>query len=226
MKKSVLFILGLIIILIVAGTVLWVNVWHKDKNNNQGFFANLPIVSDLKSTEIKGEQFQSEHGYQCTIPKDFNLSSLEENQKISLTESKAVAISKNPHKGAYPLNYRANIAIYIYYPDDDLFTSGEFDLVSVNDFLIQKDNLLEGDEEIVKPLEQEYQDIELDGQKGKEHFFSAATNQGNVFAENNLLFKVNNIIYAVSFHDLGNEAEVNRNLETFKQFYQQFKFTK
>ena len=206
MKKIILVIGGLIIVLIVVGMVLWMNVWYKDKDNNEGFFTNLPIVSDLKSAGEKKEKFTSEHGFQFLIPKGFNLSNLEENQRISLKESKAIAIIKNPNKGAYPLNYRANIAVYVYYPNDDLFVGGGFDLVSVNDFLIQKDNLLEGDEEIAKPLKQEYRDLEINSKKGKEHFFLASTNKGNVFLENNLLFKVSNIIYAISFHDLGNET--------------------
>ena len=227
--KLIGIIAGMVIIvfIVVLVAVLFrTNLLERNQEDSKGLVDNqLPSVEERQGNEGSGTQSKLDNrkGYSCLIPLGWNVSSAEEDKDIPLEQSKAVAISKDPYRGVYPLNYHANIAIYVYDSSDDLFAEGGFDLESINGFLSQKDELLENGEEIVERLDVQYRDTVLDGIKGKEYFTSSKTNKGNLFLESNCLIKVGNRIYSLSFHDLGSRAEANQNLAVFQEFCRGFK---
>ena len=216
----------IVFIVVLVVVLLRTNLLERNQEDSKELVDNqLPSVEGRQGSEGSEAQdkLDSRKGYSCLIPLGWNVNSVEEDKNISLEQSKAVAISKDPHQGVYPLNYHANIAIYVYDLSDDLFAEGGFDLESIDGFLSQKDELLENGEEIVERLDVQYRDTVLDGIKGKEYFTSSKTNKGNLFLESNCLIKVGNRIYSLSFHDLGSGAETNQNLAVFQEFCRGFK---
>jgi hypothetical protein len=215
---AIIFVVTLSILVITKRDVFT----DSSKDGDQG--SNLPTVTEKSMEELAASnKINHKEGYQFTIPKGWNLVNIEEDQAIPLDESKALAVVKPPNSEAYPLNYSANIAIYVYNKTDDLFENGGFDLESVNDFLIQKDILIDDDEEITEQLDVDFRKGKLGGVAGNEYLFNAETNQSNIFAENNYLAKVGNKIYAVSFHDLGKEKVVEQSRKVFEEFLKSFK---